>query len=289
MMFTQKDVAVALALFKLRYACAAQLRRLLFPGHKSGRGTRRHLDKLRRAGFVRRTATFFPHGEHAGGTPIWYLTKAGCEFLIEQTADIGYRHGCTKPPRESHGQHWLDLIDTHITLLLAEQGQNGFEIVRWISEWETIEDSQGALSFYLHTPLEDSPPLSCSPDGAFLLRVASLARVYYVEQDRVQGSSAKQVIASKVKGYLELQRRMLHQRHFPDTNHDTFRVLLVTNRRGRMLRLAEELEKFPECKEQWLLVLKKDLTAQSFPYEPVFYTSSMEAGPIIKRQLEKSA
>ena len=73
------------------------------------------------------------------------------------------------------------------------------------------EDAGKREQFFLHTQLRNHPPLSCSPDAAFLLSLCGHRKVFYLEQD-LATSSPRQIAARKMPGYRELARRQGHRK-----------------------------------------------------------------------------
>lgn len=280
---------VLYTLWYYQYLNVPQLKRILFPGHKSNRATRQYLQQAKQKRWVERTNAFFPYGDYrSGGTPVWYMTKGGCEALAVHRNDESLLIGRTKPPRESHAQHWLNLIDTHICMDAACKKHDGsFAISRWLNEWQPANPSDAkAQQFCLHTVLRETPkPLSCSPDAGCLIHVPETDErmVVYIEQDRNTGTGPKQIARQKMPGYCELLFQQGHQRHFPETNIDRFIVLLITTSALRMRLIAESIRERGEGADQWLLTTTEQLTPESFPYGDIFFNHNLDVGPLLKR------
>ncbi len=282
-MITENDVAILRTLATFYVLCRMQIQRICFPGHTSGRSTRKRLSKLLRAGLINKHTTLVPFQNEAAGCPCYYLSSRGAEFLASYFDDEAFLSVNTRRPRPDLLFHWLSIGNTHITLAEAIAKQEFVKVDAWVNEWEVInKQDTNERQFVLHTVLRRSPPLSCSPDAAFLLTVANFSKVFYLEQDR-NTSGIRQVAASKSPGYAELAKRLGHRKHFPQTNVDAFRVLFITSGgKGRRDLVARAIKGKPGA-ELWLFAAQEDLTPDSFLFDPVFVDVNESAGPLVNR------
>ena len=158
---------------------------------------------------------------------------------------------------------------------------------RWINEWETVDkDLAEPKRFTLHTQLSTDPPLSCSPDAAFLLSMRGHRKVFYLERD-LGTSSPKQIAARKTKGYAALAERQEHRRHFPETTFDQFGVLCVTTNSYRCRETAKQIAKRLRP-DLWLFADEQSLTADSFLHGAIFHNSADELVSLIKHSPSRS-
>jgi hypothetical protein len=136
--------------------------------------------------------------------------------------------------------HWIAISDTHILIEEAIAAQSEVRLVGWINEFDVVNKSETKPEkrFHLYTLLREQPRLVCAPDAAFMLELKGYRKVYYLEEDRAT-SGDQHIAASKTPGYAVMAQGQLHRRHFPDTNVNTFGVLLVTpsfNRRNHLVK-----------------------------------------------------
>lgn len=280
MPITADDIAVLSVLARYYVLTREQVGKLL-ENPVSPRSLRKRLSKLRRAGFItkHRIPVVLPGAN--GAAPVYYPTKAGSELLASWFDNERYLTANTRSPRGDRLSHWIAINDTRITIDQAIARQTDVTLDAWINEWEVVDkDANEALQFTLHTQLKQNPPLSCSPDAAFLLCLRGHKKVFYVEQD-LATSSPKQIAARKTKGYAELAALQLHRKHFPETTLPVFSVLVITTSAYRVKAIRKAVSKRPRP-DLWLFVDQGDLRPESFLFEPVIQNSDGEAGPLVK-------
>ncbi len=289
-MITENDIGVLLALFEYYVLTRVQIQGLLFPGHQTGRATRKRLAKLFHHGYIGKSKASIPIGSAAAVSPVYYLAKAGAEALATYFDDESYASANTRKPRLDLLFHWVAISEFHIRISQAIADQNDVKLLSWVNEWQVVNPKDANCHrFYLHTVLSEQPPLSCSPDAGFVLLVNGVAKVFYVEVDR-NTSGIKQIAASKTPGYAELARRGLHKsKHFPMATFDDFSVLVLTSHEGRRNRLARKIADEPGA-SRWMFCTSEDLSPETFLYEPIFVDCTGETRSIVKRPVElKSA
>lgn len=281
MPITPADIAVLTAIAKYYLLTRAQIQWLCFPNHKSGRSTRKHLGKLRRAGLINKHRLPIAFEVGTSTAPVYYPTAKGAELLASYHDDERYLVTNTRTPRADRLPHWIAVSGTRIVIDEAIARQSDVVLDRFINEWETVnKDASARERFYLQTQLRANPPLSCSPDAAFLLSLRGHRKVFYLEQD-LGTSSPRQIAARKTQGYAELARRHGHRAHFPTTTLDTFSVLLLTTTPNRRDAIAKAVAKKSSA-ELWLFAAQSDLTAESFLHAPITYNVQGVAAPLIK-------
>lgn len=283
MPITATDVRLLDAVARHYVLTRDQIARLCHIDQRSGRSTRKHLSKLLHGGFLQRHNVPVALPGSNGAAPVYYPTKAGAELLASWFDDERYLATITKHPRADRLSHWIELNDSRIVIEHAIASQNEVQLECWISEYETInKESKEPERFTLQTILRETPPLSCSPDAAFLLSIAGQSKVYYVERDRGT-SSPHQIAARKNRGYAELSRQQGHLRHFPTATIPTFSVLFVTTSQYRCNQLAKELRK-RESPELWLMIDHHEMTPKSFLSEPIILKTDGQRASLIQPQ-----
>lgn len=258
-----------------------QIQSICFPDQTSGRSTRRRLLRLREANYLTKHRVPVALPDTNGAAPVYYVTKTGAEALASYFEDERFLATNTKHPRADRLSHWVAINQTRLLLERAIAAQSYVKLAGWFTEWETVnKDAAATEQFVLHTQLSENPPLSCSPDAAFLLTVNGVSKVFYLEQD-LGTSSPTQIAARKTNGYAALLDRELHRKHFPATTLGRFSILLVTNSAHRCRAIGEALRKRPHL-EAWLLINQKELTAESFLHSPIVYDTQAVTGPLVK-------
>jgi hypothetical protein len=268
-----------------------QLQQLNGQEESSGRGMRKHLLRLRNADLLVMHRMQITLPERNGAAPVYYPTKKGAETLASYFGSDSYLSTNTKHPRADRLAHWIVINDVRMLVEAAARRIPSIQLLSWITEWQTInaDDAKGD-QFCLHTQISETPPLSCSPDAAFLLEFKNHRMVFYVEADRGT-SSPRQIAARKSKGFAQLSNRKLHRKHFPETTLDRFRVLFFTTNHYRAQKTQEEMQSKPG-KELWLMIDGSQVTADNLFTGPVAIDHEGVAGPLIhianSHQLDKA-
>lgn len=257
-----------------------QIQRLAGSEESSGRGTRKRLSRLMDGGYIVRHTMQITLPGKAGAAPAYYPTQKGAELLAEYFDDDSFLATNTRHPRADRLAHWIAINDSRILIENAAKVCEPLKVLKWVTEWETVnKDAAKKDQFVLHTQLSESPPLSCSPDAAFLLEYKGRSAVYYVEVCRGT-SSPGQIAARKTKGYEKLANLGLHCKHFPESTRDTFRVLLITTNEYRTKKIASELSGKPGA-DLWLIMNQQMLTTDNFFTGAVALDCRGVLGPLI--------
>lgn len=288
-MITERDIQVLLALVQFYLLTRSQVQRLCFPEDQKSRIARRRLQVLVEAGFINRYSLFVYHPALGAPSPIYYLSRKGTEFLASHFDDDKYATANTQPPQANMILHWIALTDTHITVQEAVARQKEVALRGWINEFDVVNKNEAKPEkrFRLYTLIREEPRMVCAPDAAFLLEAHSygpvpraFCKVFFVEQDRAT-SGDQQIAASKTPGYAALAEQQLHRRHFPETNLDSFSVLLVTPSINRRNHLARAFRNKPGA-ELWKFCAVPDLTPEKVLREPIWYPVEGDPQPLIK-------
>ena len=282
-MLTERDImSVLLPVVTYYVLSRQQIQRIGFRDDHAGRVTRRRIQVAVDAGYIHRH-TLFPYTPTLGApAPVYYPTKLGIEFLAQHLGDERYLNVNTQAPNANNLLHWLAISESHITIDQAIAAQAAVKLDGWINEFDVVnkEESRPEKRFHLYTLLRESPRLVCAPDAAFLLNLRGFKKVLYLEQDR--GTSGVQHLAAgRPKGYAALLEQKLHRRHFPDTNLDSFTVIMLTTTPNRRDFLRKAFRNVPGA-SLWKFVAQADFTSANFLHAPIFYPVEGNATPLIK-------
>ncbi len=283
MKLTDYDMQVLRAIARYYVLSASQIHRICFPANSDRRTTRRRLARLVENRYLARTTVNVAFSTGNAG-PAYHPTLKGCEALAVYFDDDVWLATNLKPPRLDRMYHWLDISETHFIVEQAVALADGVELCGWINEWETVnKDDVKDEQFFLHTQLRERPPLSCSPDAAFMLEVDGHRLVHYVEIDRGT-SGARRVAASKTPGFAEMAAVQGHRRHFPETTFADFVVLLITvsaNQRDRIRReVAKKADHRPDL---WLFVDRAEFTPESAFFGDVTWNHLGEVDSLLRK------
>lgn len=283
MKLTDIDIRVLRTVASYYVLSASQIHRICFPTNKDRRATRRRLQRLVENKYLARSAVSVAFSTGNSG-PAYYPTLKGCQALSVYFDDDAWLTTNTRSPRLDRLFHWLDVSEAHFLVEQAVALADDVKLCGWINEWETInKDDAKDSQFTLHTQFRQKPPLSCSPDAAFLLDVRGHRRVHYVEIDRGT-SGARRVAASKTPGFAELVRSQGHRRHFPETTlPNDFGVLLVTVSSGQRDRIAREVAKRTNHRpDLWLFIDQADFTPEKMLYGNIAVDHLGELGSLLQ-------
>lgn len=262
----------------------SQVTDLVFPDDKDGRITRKHLLKLLEPGLINRTFMEVLRPETGGNAPVYFPARKGLELLACELNAPSLLSACCLRPNWQHLLHWVEVAQFHITLDRAVERQNHVEVERWLGEWDVAnpDEREPENRYRLFALLSDpgQPRLVANPDAAFLLKFGNYAKVYYVEIDRAT-SGIQQMAHSKPKGFAAMAARQLHRHHYPETNLDTFSILLVTTSAQRRDLLRKAFADKPGA-ALWKFAAASDVTPATLLFEPIFYACAGESAPVVR-------
>lgn len=283
MNLTANDIRILEAIARYYALSASMVHRICFAHRKDQRHTRRRLSELARQNLVRKSPVNVAFSTGNAG-PAYTPSSSGCEALATYYNDDVWLATWTKAPRLDRLYHWLDISWTHSIFHRACENHPAVKLVQWINEWQPTLDADGnSNGFVLHTQFREKPPLSCSPDAAFLLDIAGHRRVFYVEVDRGT-SGARRIAASKMPGYDELRLTRTHRQHFPTTTYDDFSVVLVTVDSNHRDRIQREVAKKTDLHPQnWLFAAREEFTPEAAFFDNIYTDWQANAGPLVSR------
>lgn len=282
-MITDRDIAVLRSLARYYVLNRPQIQRLHFPEDAPGRITRRRLQSLVTEHLINRHNLVFHHPQAGSPGPVYFPSRAGCEFLAGYFDDQSYLLTPTQTPQSHHAFHWLAVSDTHMALDQAIAAQTDVQLDGWLSEWDVANKDEPAPDrhYRIYTVLREKPRLVCVPDAAFMLSLGGHRKVFYLEQDR-DTSGVQRIGASKTPGYAAMAERQLHRRHFPSTTIDTFSVLMIAPTARRRDALRKVIKDKPGA-ALWKFACVDDITPQRFLHSPVLYPCEGEPVSLVKK------
>lgn len=286
MFVTERDKSVVQAVCNYYTLTRAQIGRLCFPTDPDGRLTRARLQKLLDAGLVNRTHMLVVNPAMGNPAPVYYPSRAGCQFLAEILEDARYLSVCTQTPNWQHLYHWIAVAETHILFDQAAAYSGSVAVENWTGEWDVInaEATLPEKRYKLYTLLCEEPRLVCAPDAGFLLAKGNFKKVFYLELDRDTTQGPSRVVARKAKGYAGLAEQEKHRRHFPAANVERFMTLVIAPTPHRRNALREAFRQAPEA-SLWRFASIGDLTAENLFYGPVFYKCEGEGVSLLRPEV----
>jgi len=241
MILQSRDIEVLTYLARYFILSTRQIRELAFPDDTTGRITRRRLNKMVAAEFLRKRRMQVVHPDDGSVTPVYHLTKLGREFLAGHLDDDTYLWKPVEPSQPQHLFHYLAVSETHRLFDRALKAHSEVRVPKWVNEDESVnpEEPDRAKRLQLGTKFDSGSKVICLPDAGFLLEYRDHRVVVYLEQDR-DTFFHDRVAARKSPGYRQLSTVRGHRKHFPETTLDFFFVLFVapTRKRADQLRRA---------------------------------------------------
>ena len=258
-----------------------QIQKICSPEHSSGRGTRKRLSRLCVGGYINKHRVPVVLPDNRGAAPVYQPTKKGADLVAAYFDDPSFYATNTKHPRADRVAHWVAINNERMKIEAAIELLPQIQLAKWVTEWETInKEAEKKERYCLHTQISKSPPLSCSPDAAFLIEYQGENMVYYLEKD-LGTSSPKQIAVRKSKGYAALAKHELHRKHFPETTRSDFRVLFVTTGEKRALATQKQMNE-KAGKELWLMISDKRATANNYFTGEIALDYKGNLGPLLR-------
>lgn len=240
MVLQERDIEVLSHLARYFMLNSRQIRDLCFADDQSGRITRRRLNKMVHADYLRRRRMQTVSMDSGAATPVYHLTRTGREFLAAHFDDDALLLKPIEPSQPQHLFHYTAVAETHRLFDRALETEQRVRLLRWINEDEPfiVENKKR----HLRTEFTSGSKVVCIPDAAFLLEYDDHKLVVYLEQDR-DTFFHDRVAARKSPGYRELLRATKHMSHFPDSTLSQFLILFVAPTAKRADQLCRAFAK----------------------------------------------
>lgn len=259
------------------------LQLLYFPQDREGRVTRRRLEAMVKADYVRKPREQPLCPRHGFPCPVFYLGVNGRDALAERFDDPAYLAKPVSIGSRPHLDHMLAVSEFHLALRDATDAHPDVSLVRWVNENEPInlsapEDQQRRL----FSELLVRPRLVCNPDAGFVLQKGEHKVVYYLERER-GGTGAKQLYDRKTRGFDVLKQKKHHCDHFPEATHkEDFIVVCVAQSQSHLRRLVNVF-RGREAAALWRFANAKKIDALSILTEPLWHHADRDSpAPLIK-------
>lgn len=289
MILQPRDIDVLVFLSRYFILNSRQIRELCFPDDTTNRITRRRLTKMMHEGYLRKRNMHVVHPSDGSTSPVYHLAKRGREFLVGHMNDETLHAKPIEPLQPQHLYHYVAVSETHRLFdRSAEKHAAEISIPIWVNEDEYVNPHEEDKSqrFYLRSKFEEHSRVVCLPDAACLLEYKDQRAAIYLEQDR-DTYFHDRVAARKSPGYQQLFQYQGHRRHFPNTTHDFFFVLVVTptKKRAEQLRKAfAKMNKDQDVKKVYRFGSLDELNEQNLFFEPVFSCCHhYDKVPLVKR------
>ena len=240
MVLQERDIEVLHYLARYFMLNSRQIRQISFPDDTTGRITRRRLNKMVHAEYIRRRRMQTVSMMDGAATPVYHLTRTGREFLAAHLDDDELLLKPIEPSQPQHLFHYTAVAETHRLFDVALQSENRVKVVRWVNEDEPI--FVDGKKTRLRTEFPGSSKVVCIPDAAFLLKHEDHHLTIYLEQDR-DTFFHDRVAARKSPGYRELLKSGKHRSHFPNTTLDQFLIMFVVPSAKRADQLCRAFAK----------------------------------------------
>ena len=284
MTLSPRQLLILCCFFRFGPLTSTQIRDRFLPNDKSGRGTRRALEKLRRLGLLMKYTMHVLNPQNGASLPVHDITDRGREILSVAFGSDGYLVRPLGTVPAMHLFHATCVAGMYMTLDDAVAAQDLVEVQASYREHEVInkEEPDRAKQFSLFTHFCEKPRLVCQPDLGFALNVRGHVAAFYIEFET--GSSGPRWVAQrKAKGYSELAKKSAHKRHFPKVTVSAPYVLAVgpnPNYRDALIRHM----KSREGNDLWRFASVTDVSPDTFLFEPIWYRVGSDAPyPLVKR------
>ncbi|MEZ5942475.1 MAG: replication-relaxation family protein [Planctomycetaceae bacterium] len=287
MLLQERDIEVLASLAHHFILNSRQIRESCFPEDSTGRITRRRLNKLMHAGYVRKRNIQVVNPADGSASPVYHLARTGREFLAGHFDDDTLLCKPIEPSQPQHLFHYVAVSETHRLFDRAiATGSHGAKISKWVNEDEFInpEEPDKSKRQLLRTSFESR--IVCLPDAALLLSYQGQHAVVYLEQDR-DTFFHDRVAARKSPGYQKLLAAAGHRQHFPETTLPFFFVLVLTpsaKRAEQLRRSFAKRNRDDDSRKVYRFGSIEELNEHNLLFEPLFTCCHHDDRvPLIKR------
>jgi hypothetical protein len=275
MVLQERDIDVLSALARYFMLNSRQIRELCFTDDANGRITRRRLNKMVQAGYLRKRSVQVVSPRDGSTCPVYHLTKLGREFLAGHYDDAAFLLKPVEPAQPQHLYHYIAVAETHrlFDRAIARAGDE-VQLQRWHHEEQVLnpDDADSSKRLYLRTEFPGTSKVICMPDAGFVLQSGDHAIAVYLEQDR-DTFFHERVAARKSPGYQKLLALRGHRLHFPETTLDHFFVLVMAPSRKRADQLRRAFAKRnrdTEIAKCYRFGAFEELTDTNLFFEPMY-------------------
>ena len=275
---TEQNLQVLKLVAEYYVLTRAMIQNILFPHVRGPRSVCERLRKLVREGYLSVATMEVVLRNSGSSAPVYYPNKKTAETLAAILDDPSFEKICCKPPSSRLLFHWLEISQMHRVVDSAVELSNTVKLHRWVNEWQPINfDDKPSELFTLYSEFDK---VQCAPDAGMLIenKLGAL-KIFYCEADR--GTiSLKRLKSKKFSGYnraFELQR---HFKHFPSATVSKFSVLFVTTTQHRRDELASAAKEY-DPHGLWKFAHKKDVSPDTFFFEPIWIGKEMEPHVLI--------
>ncbi|MEZ6133111.1 MAG: replication-relaxation family protein [Planctomycetaceae bacterium] len=275
MLLQERDVHVLSNLARYFILNSRQIRELSFPDDATGRITRRRMNKMMHAGYVRKRSLQVVNPADGSTTPVYHLTRNGREFLAGHMDDETLLRKPVEPSQPQHLYHYVAVSETHrlFDAALATHPA-GVSISKWVNEDEFInpEEPDSSQRRMLRTKSSEASKVVCLPDAGFVVRYNEQNAVVYLEQDR-DTFFHERTASRKSPGYRQLLAAQGHRAHFPESTLPFFYVLVVTPtaKRANQLRHAfAKKNRDQDVQKTFRFGSLEELNASNLLFEPMY-------------------
>ena len=281
MIITPRDQRVLEALARDPILDRRRVQKQVFPNDADGRVTRRRLEALAEAGYIRRHTMLVVSSHDGPQAPVYLLTTKGCQYLADKLGDATFLHKPVDPPHPLQLVHALAIADFHILFDAAIIGQTDVTLEAWHNEADVVNGSEPDTDQHFRLRTKFDNKITCLPDAGFLLNHGGQRTAFYLELERGDGDSgtgSRQLVERKGPGYVELARQRIHLKHFPGA--DEFRVLLVVPHAARRDAVRHAFEKKDAAKyrtDLWRFLALTDITADTLLNNEICYRCGSES------------
>jgi len=280
---TEKNLLVLESLAQYYVLTRKMIQEMCFPHVRSARSVCERLRKLKAEGYISQASmNVVLSGQSA--SPVYYPNKKTAETLAAIHDDDSFLNIYTKPPSTRLLFHWIEIARTHNIVDRAVEVSDLLRIPSWVNEWEVINKDvpNSKLHYTLHTVLRQEPPITCQPDAAFMVTCGELKKIFYVEVDRGT-DSIRRIVSKKPSGYAMMVVQERFRKHFPkhdlsEAGFEGVSILFITTTKYRRNELARSSQKF-EATDLWKFACVKDVTPETFFFEPIWQSHTSAAGP----------
>lgn len=278
---TQRDIALLLDLYKMRYLSIAQIQRLHFPSEQT---TYRRIRMLRSTGHVQMFST--PSIESS----IVHLDKTGAEMVAGHLqvdfCDLRWKESSRTPKDYYFLSHFLAINDFRISLQKVCDG-TPVSLLGFIPESFGEKTSKGGVTKYIRDVVCDirdkRETIGHTPDAVFALEKDGKAALFFLEIDRgtESVSDAEKGVLKCVRFYLNYLADGKYQRYSRDFGcgeFKGFRALIVTtsDQRLKNCRVAAKALDFAVQGKRFIWISTYDQIGKTGPLSSIWH--SLDSG-----------